>query len=82
MALFAYHMPSSLSDEHTMTKETAMAFRILQYTLQLQLYQKSGKRCIVVVYSTPAIVNIIIWWGHDSVVDHYTVFAPTKSVIY
>ena len=58
------------------------AFRIYQCTLQLQFYQKSGKGCIAVVYSTPAIVNIIIWWGYDRVVDHYIVFAPTKSVIY
>ena len=53
-----------------------------QCTLQLQLYRKSGKGCIVVVYSTPAIMNIIIRSIRDSVVDHYTVFVPTKSVIY
>ena len=29
--------------------------------------------------STPAIMNIITWWGYDHVVDHY---APTKSIIY
>ena len=51
-----------------------------QCTLQLQFYQKSGKGCTVVVYSTPAIVNII-WWGHDCVVDHYTMFVPSKSVL-
>ena len=33
----------------------------------------------VVVYSTPAIRNIIIWWDHNRVVDHYSVFSPTKS---
>ena len=31
-----------------------------QCTLQLQIYQKSGKGCVVVVYGTPATVNIII----------------------
>ena len=34
------------------------------------------------VYGTSAIMNIIIWWGHDFVVDHYTVYAPTKSVVH
>ena len=33
---------------------------LLQCTLQLQFYLKSGRGCIVVVYSTPGIVNIII----------------------
>ena len=55
---------------------------MIQCTLQLQIYQKSRIGCIVVVFSTPAIVNIIIWWVHDCVVDRYTVFATTKSVIY
>ena len=50
----------------------------LQCTLQLQFYQKNGIGYIVVC-STPAIVNIIIWWVHDCVVDRYTVFATTKS---
>ena len=33
---------------------------MIQCTLQLQIYQKSGKGCVVVVYRTPATVNIII----------------------
>ena len=36
-----------------------------QCTLQLQIYQKGGKGCVVVVYRTPATVNIIILRGHD-----------------
>ena len=32
----------------------------VQCTLQLQFYMKSGRGCIVVIYSTPSIVNIII----------------------
>ena len=72
----------SCYDIHAATLLQLVCKPVWQCTLQLQFYQKSRRGCIVVVFSTPAIMDIIIWWVHDSVVDRYTVFANTKSVIY